>query len=407
MSVQLKNEVAGFAALGLTQETLATLGRHGYDVPTPIQNAAIPAALTGRDLVGIAQTGTGKTLAFALPLVERMLAGKTRRAIVVAPTRELALQIDETLQKVANPRGIRSTVVIGGASMNKQRDELSRRPRIVVATPGRLLDHMGQGLRLTDFDAVILDEADRMLDMGFAPSIKKILAGLPTQRHTMLFSATFPPTIEAIANSYQRDPLRIEVERAGTATELVEQELRLVGVDQKGPLLGEILADHDGSTLVFARTRHGAKKLARVVRNFGHTAAELHSDRSLAQRKAALDAFKKGEVRVLVATDIAARGIDVKGIGLVVNYDLPDNPEDYVHRIGRTGRAGASGRAVTFALAEQERDVRDIERTMRLTIPRAVGTPDSFGRQQEPQRRSLSKPKPVGGPAKFHSRRPR
>ena len=405
MSQSLK-EATGFAALGLASETLSTLDRNAYTVPTPIQTAAIPVALTGRDLVGIAQTGTGKTLAFALPLVERMLAGKTRRALVIAPTRELALQIDETLQKVAAPRGVRSTVVIGGASMNRQRDELGRRPRIVVATPGRLLDHMGQGLKLTDFDAIVLDEADRMLDMGFAPSIKRILAGLPSQRHTMLFSATFPKEIEAIASTYQRDPIRVEVERAGTATELVEQELRLVGPEEKGSLLGEILADHTGSTLVFARTRHGAKKLARTVRNFGHTAAELHSDRSLAQRKAALDAFKKGEVRVLVATDIAARGIDVKGIGLVVNYDLPDNPEDYVHRIGRTGRAGASGRAVTFALQEQERDVRDIERTMRLTIPRAEGTPADFGKAQAP-RRPVAKPAPKGGPAKFHSRRPR
>ncbi len=406
MSEQNK-KATGFAALGLSSETLATLTRNAYTVPTPIQEAAIPAALAGRDLVGIAQTGTGKTLAFALPLVERMLAGSARRALVVAPTRELALQIDETLQKVARPRGIVSTVVIGGASMNRQREELSRRPRIVVATPGRLLDHMGQGLKLTEFDAVILDEADRMLDMGFAPSIRRILAGLPAKRHTMLFSATFPKEIEAIASDYQRDPVRIEVERAGTATELVTQELRLVGAEEKGPLLGEILADHGGSTLVFARTRHGAKKLARVVRNFGHTAAELHSDRSLSQRKAALDAFKRGEVRVLVATDIAARGIDVKGIGLVVNYDLPDNPEDYVHRIGRTGRAGASGRAVTFALQEQERDVRDIERTMRLSIPRGVGTPSDFGKLLEPARRAAGKPAPKGGPAKFHSRRPR
>ena len=405
MSQQLKKEAAGFAALGLAPETLALLARHGYAEPTPIQSAAIPTCLSGRDVVGIAQTGTGKTLAFALPMVERMLAGAARRALIIAPTRELALQIDETLQKVAAPRGVRSTVVIGGASMNRQREELARRPRVVVATPGRLLDHMGQGLKLTDFDVVVLDEADRMLDMGFAPSIKRILAGLPSKRHTMLFSATFPSEIEAIASTYQHDPLRVEVERAGTATELVSQELRLVGHDEKGPLLGEILADHDGSTLVFARTRHGAKKLARTVRSFGHTAAELHSDRSLAQRKAALDAFKRGEVRVLVATDIAARGIDVKGIGLVVNYDLPDNPEDYVHRIGRTGRAGASGRAVTFALAEQERDVRDIERTMRLSIPRAVGTPEGFGKATEARKKPVARP--VAGPAKFHSRRPR
>ena len=420
MSEQFKKEAAGFAALGLAHETLATLSRNGYTVPTPIQIAAIPAVLGGRDIVGIAQTGTGKTLAFSLPLVERMLAGQVKRALIIAPTRELALQIDETLQKVAQPRGVRSTVVIGGASMNNQRDELGRRPRIVVATPGRLLDHMSQGLKLTEFDAVVLDEADRMLDMGFAPSIKKILAGLPQKRHTMLFSATFPSDIEAIAATYQRDPIRVEVASAGTATELVEQELRLVAQEEKGSLLGEILADHDGTTLVFARTRHGARKLARVVRNFGHTAAELHSDRSLAQRKAALEAFKRGEVRVLVATDIAARGIDVKGIGLVVNYDLPDNPEDYVHRIGRTGRAGASGRAVTFALAEQERDVRDIEKTMRLSIPRAPGTPATFGKPQEQIRRPSAKSrpaaparpaggpaKPAGGPAKFHSRRPR
>ena len=405
MSVQLKKEAAGFAALGLAPETLATLTKNAYTVPTPIQTAAIPVALAGRDLVGIAQTGTGKTLAFALPLVERMLAGKVRRALIVAPTRELALQIDETLQKVANARGLRSTVVIGGASMNRQHDELSKKPRFVVATPGRLLDHMQQGLKLTDFDAVVLDEADRMLDMGFAPAIKRIVAGLPQQKHVMLFSATFPPEIEAIASHYQRDPQRIEVERAGTATELVTQELRLVDQTEKGEILADILREHGGTTLVFARTRHGARKLARTVRTFGHTAAELHSDRTLAQRKAALDAFKRGEVQVLVATDIAARGIDVKGIGLVVNYDLPDNPEDYVHRIGRTGRAGATGKAITFAIAEQEADVRDIERTMRLTIPRAAGTPSTFGAPREQPRRQA--PKPANGPARFHSRRPR
>ncbi len=404
MSVQQKKEAAGVAALGLAPETLATLTKNAFTVPTPIQAASIPVALTGRDLVGIAQTGTGKTLAFSLPLVERMLAGKARRALVIAPTRELALQIDETLQKVAHPRGLRSTVVIGGASMNRQHDELAKKPRFVVATPGRLLDHMQQGLKLTDFDAVVLDEADRMLDMGFAPAIKRIVAALPREKHVMLFSATFPPEIEAIAANYQRDPQRVEVEKAGTATELVSQELRLVEQTQKGEILADILREHDGTALVFARTRHGARKLARTVRTFGHTAAELHSDRTLAQRKAALDAFKRGEVQVLVATDIAARGIDVKGIGLVVNYDLPDNPEDYVHRIGRTGRAGATGKAITLAIAEQEADVRDIERTMRLSIPRAAGTPATFGAPREQPRRQA--PKPAGGPARFHSRRP-
>lgn len=406
MTLEIK-ETAGFDGLGLTPETLANLARNAFSTPTPIQSAAIPAALGGRDLIGIAQTGTGKTLAFSLPLVERLLAGNAKRVLIVAPTRELALQIDETLQKVAKPRGLRSTVVIGGASMGRQREELGRMPKFVVATPGRLLDHMSQGLRLNDFDAVVLDEADRMLDMGFAPSIRRIIAALPSKKHVLLFSATLPTEIESIAKDYLRDPIRIEVAPPGTAAERVEQELRLVAQEQKGALLGELLAEHNGPTLVFARTRHGARKLARVVRNFGHTAAELHSDRTLAQRKAALEAFKRGEVKVLVATDIAARGIDVKGIGLVVNYDLPDNPEDYVHRIGRTGRAGEAGRAVTFALAEQERDVRDIEKTMRLAIPRAEGTPESFGRPIEPRRKPTTSATPKPPQSRFRSRRPR
>jgi ATP-dependent RNA helicase RhlE len=354
----------GFAPLGLPSSQLETLNRLGFTVPTPIQENAIPVALTGRDVIGIAQTGTGKTLAFGLPMMARLKAGQM--GLVIAPTRELAQQIEDTYRAL----GTRTALLIGGASMNRQIDQIRAKPSVIVATPGRLIDHLQQRTVKLDRVAIaVLDEADRMLDMGFAPAIRRILDMTPPERQTMLFSATMPPEIADLAQRYQRDPIRVEIARAGTAAETVEQELLVVAKEEKHDVLGELLRDNPGTVLVFARTRHGARKLAKSVRLLGHSAAELHSDRTLAQRKAALDGFKKGAYRVLVATDIAARGIDVKEIALVVNYDLPDNPEDYVHRIGRTGRAGASGRAVTLATPEQGSDVRDIERLLKTELP--------------------------------------
>ncbi|MFZ4506640.1 MAG: DEAD/DEAH box helicase [Fimbriimonas sp.] len=360
----------GFSALNLPAPLLNTLTRNNFTVPTPIQTDAIPPALEGRDVIGIAQTGTGKTLAFGIPMAVRL--GPGQNGLVIAPTRELAMQIEETLKKL----GISTALVIGGAPMGRQISQLRGRPKVIVACPGRLLDHMQHGtVDLRNISIVVLDEADRMLDMGFAASIKKILDKTPRERQTLLFSATMPGSIASLAATYQRSPVRVEVSRAGEAATLVEQELVLLPQDDKPNMLSDLLDEHKGTVLVFARTRHGARKLARSVRTSGHTAAELHSDRTLAQRKEALDGFKAGTYRVLVATDIAARGIDVKNIAVVINYDVPENPEDYVHRIGRTGRAGASGLAITLATPAQHGDVRDIERLMKSTLKMSNRSP--------------------------------
>ncbi len=351
-----------FGCLELSPEINRQLDKLGFTTPTPIQAEAIPHALAGRDVIGIAQTGTGKTFAFGLPMIQKLLSNQGM-ALILAPTRELALQIDEELKKVGSALGLKTAVLIGGAPMNRQVNDLRRRPNVIVATPGRLKDHLYQKTCTLRFvSMVVLDEADRMFDMGFAPIVKHILDQVPAKRQTMLFSATMAKEVNDLANNYLTDPVRVEVTPQGTPTELVEQEVHMVEKDRKPDLLSSVLYENNGTVLVFSRTRHGARKVARNVRDLGISAAELHSDRTLAQRKAALAGFKSGEFRVLVATDIAARGIDVKDIELVINYDLPDCIEDYVHRIGRTGRAGATGRAVTFALPEQHRDVRQIER---------------------------------------------
>ncbi len=358
-----------FSGLGIAPAILEVLDRNKYTVPTPIQKAAIPGCIEGKDMIGVAQTGTGKTLAFGIPMIQAMLQGKGH-GLVVLPTRELALQVDETLQKIGGPLGVRTAVLIGGASMNLQRTMIRNKPHIVVATPGRLIDHLEQKtITLKSVAILVLDEADRMLDMGFAPQINKILAEVPKTRQTMLFSATMPTEIVSIATKHMQLPLRVEVATQGTTAERVEQEVIIARRDMKTQLLQKLLADHAGSVLVFSRTKHGAKKITNVVKAMGHTAAEIHSNRSLAQRRESLDGFKSGKYRVLVATDIAARGIDVTGIELVVNYDLPQDPADYVHRIGRTGRAGRSGKAVSFALPEQAGDIRSIERLTRVKIP--------------------------------------
>jgi ATP-dependent RNA helicase RhlE len=358
-----------FDGLGIAPKLLTILHENNFKNPTPIQHQAIPVALTGKDVVGIAQTGTGKTLAFGIPMIQRLTLHKGQ-GLVLVPTRELALQVEESLVKIGRSIGLKVTVLIGGAPMQKQIQEIKRQPHIIVATPGRLVDHMEQKtITLQNVKNVVLDEADRMFDIGFAPQIKRILSIIPNDRQTMLFSATMPKEIAEMAARFMKIPLRIEVAPAGTTTNRVEQEVFMIGKEAKMQLLDKLLTDTKGTVLIFSRTKFGAKKIAAAVRHMGHSAVEIHSNRSLAQRKAALQGFKSGQYRILVATDIAARGIDVKDISLVINYDLPDNPEDYVHRIGRTGRAGGFGKAISFATAEERSDIRTIERLIRKTLP--------------------------------------
>jgi ATP-dependent RNA helicase RhlE len=363
-----------FSDLGLSKKILSILERQNFSVPTPIQHKCIPLALEGRDIVGIAQTGTGKTLAFGLPMIER-LAKNRGQALILMPTRELALQVDEVLQKIGRPLGLKTAVVIGGASSHQQLQMLRRNPHVVVSTPGRLIDHLQQkNYSLRNVKIIILDEADRMLDIGFAPQLKRILSVAPTERQTMLFSATMPGAIAEIAAGHMKMPLRIEVAPSGTPPENIEQHIFIVNKEQKMQLLDKLLTDNFGTALIFARTKFGAKKITANLGALRYNAAEIHSNRSLAQRKAALGGFKSGEYRILVATDIAARGIDVSDIAMVINFDLPDNPEDYVHRIGRTGRAGNSGQAISFATPAERMDIRQIERLIRRAIP-VLGLP--------------------------------
>ncbi len=385
---------ARFENLGIAPKLLEILSQHKFVTPTPIQEQSIPAALTGSDLMGIAQTGTGKTLAFGIPMIQRLAQsggkGEIRgTGLVVLPTRELALQVNETLKKIGTPIGLKTAILIGGEAIGRQHTALKRGPHIIIATPGRLIDHLDhKTVDLSKTLVLVLDEADRMLDMGFAPQINKILDKVPKGRQTLLFSATMPAAIVKIANTYMSTPLRIEVAPAGSAVKSVTQEIYFLERGQKLPLLSTILKQYNGSILIFSRTKYGAKKIARDVRAMGVTASEFHSNRSLNQRLEALKGFKLGNYRVLVATDIAARGIDVTGIQLVINYDLPDQAEDYVHRIGRTGRASMTGHAISFATHDQRRDVNMIERLIQKQLPVAK-LPESLphiARSTEPER---------------------
>ncbi len=357
-----------FGGLGIAPGFLAAIARLKFIEPTPIQQRSIPVGIEGKDLIAIAQTGTGKTLAFGIPLMQR-LAQLKGRGLVLLPTRELALQVNEALQAVSGQNKTRTVVLIGGAPEGPQKRNLAKNPRIIIATPGRLLDFIEQrAVSLSDIRILVLDEADRMLDMGFAPQLNKIFKVLPQDRQTMLFSATMPTAIVSLARSHMKLPINIEIAPSGTAAEKVIQEVFFIEKEAKTRLLEVLLAEYHGSVLVFTRTKHGARKLTRSVRAKGHSAAEIHSDRSLNQRREALEGFKSGKYRVMVATDIAARGIDVVGIELVINYDLPTNTQDYVHRIGRTARAGMAGRAISFATFEQRNDIRDIEHLIRTGL---------------------------------------
>ncbi len=360
---------SGFEGLGIAPNLIQVLDRMKFHVPTPIQHQAIPIAIEGKDVLGIAQTGTGKTAAFGIPMVQR-LAQKKGRGLILVPTRELAIQVDEVIQKLSRSLGIRTVVLIGGSSMFHQIQTLRKNPKIIIATPGRLIDHVQQkNVYLNDIEILVLDEADRMLDMGFQPQIEKILRFVPKDRQTMLFSATMPQEIVKITSLHMKLPVSVEIAPSGTAAQHVSQEVYIVHQEAKKDLLQKLLGQYHGTVLIFSRTKNGTRKVTKMIRGMGFNAAEIHSDRSLSQRREALDGFKSGRYRILVATDIAARGIDVIGIQLVINYDLPDDSENYVHRIGRTGRAGHEGRAISFATPDQKHDVQSIERLIRTTIP--------------------------------------
>ncbi len=389
---------SGFYNLGIAPNILEVLDKLRFTTPTPIQEKSIPPAIEGKDMIGIAQTGTGKTLAFGVPMVQAALSGK--QGLVVLPTRELAFQVNEVLHKIGTSLGVRTAVLIGGESIGRQIQALRRNPQIVIGTPGRIIDHLEQKtVSLKSVTVLVLDEADRMLDMGFAPQLKRILGALPRERQTMLFSATMPQDIVKIAQAHMKLPLRIEVALSGTPPAKITQELFFVEKQDKSRLLEKILTEYRGSILIFSRTKHGAKKITSGIRVLGHTVAEIHSNRSLNQRREALDGFRNGKYRVLVATDIAARGIDIKGIELVLNYDLPQSPEDYVHRIGRTGRVASAGHAISFATPDQKGDVRGIERLIRATLPLSAlpaGLPPARA-SMLPQRPAYPYPR-FGGP---------
>jgi len=360
---------SNFYNLGIAPNILGVLDKHNFKIPTPIQEKAIPIGLEGKDLVGIAQTGTGKTLAFSIPMIQKAMQFKGI-GLVVLPTRELALQVNESFRLIGNSLGVKAALIIGGASIGNQIAEIRRNPNIIIGTPGRIIDHLNQRtLSLAGVKMLVLDEADRMLDMGFAPQLKRILQHVPVERQTLLFSATMPPAIMQIARNFMKLPVQIEIVPPGTAAANVTHEVFIVPKEQKISLLLKLLGDYRGSVLVFMRTKFSVKKVVRYLSHAHHVAGELHSNRSPNQRRDALEGFKNGRYRILVATDIAARGIDVTNIELVINYDLPTQAEDYVHRIGRTGRAGASGHAISFATPDQHGDLRTIERLLRKSLP--------------------------------------
>ena len=389
-----------FADLALSPRSLAALERAGFEQPTPIQAQAIPHALAGRDVIGTAATGTGKTAAFLLPIIERLAGKPGTRALVLAPTRELALQIADELERFGKALKIRGATVIGGVGMGPQTAAFREGREVIIATPGRLVDHLKQGTaRLDGIEILVLDEADRMLDMGFKPQLDRILARLPRQRQTLLFSATTGGEVAQFARAHLRDPARVEVARSGTTAARAEQQVFLADQHEKLALLQALLEADDVSTLIFTRTKRRADKVAKQLGKAGHTVARIHADRSQSQRRAALDGFKEGDYRVLVATDIAARGIDVAEIGHVINFDLPHVAEDYVHRIGRTARAEASGKASSFASPDERTQLKAIEAFTRTEIPRAAVPRDSATFQAELKRAAEAR----GAPQRRHA----
>ncbi|OIQ27202.1 MAG: DEAD/DEAH box helicase [Alphaproteobacteria bacterium MedPE-SWcel] len=370
-----------FSTMDLPAQLLTRVTEMGFKDPTPIQAHAIPHALQGKDVLGLAQTGTGKTAAFGIPLVAQMLeygqkpAAKTVRGLILAPTRELANQIAETLKGLTDGTPLKTGLVVGGVSINPQIARIARGTDILVATPGRLLDILDRrALDLGSCDFLVLDEADQMLDLGFIHALRKIAALLPEERQTMLFSATMPKQMNEIANAYLKSPVRVEVTPPGKPAAKVTQSVHFIAKAEKLKLLKEQLASHEGErTLVFGRTKHGMEKLMKVLEKSGFKAAAIHGNKSQGQRERALRAFKSGEITVLVATDVAARGLDIPDVKYVYNYELPNVPDAYVHRIGRTARAGKDGQAVAFCAPDEIGDLKAIQKTMGITIPVASG----------------------------------
>jgi ATP-dependent RNA helicase RhlE len=391
-----------FAQLHLSPEALDALRRARFTRPTPIQARAIPPALEGKDLIGCAATGTGKTAAYVLPLVERFAGKKGTLGLVLAPTRELVLQIAEPVRFFAEPRGLTHAVVIGGEDMGAQVEALKERPTFVLATPGRLVDLLEAGAAaFPHLEALVLDEADRMLDMGFLPQLERILSALPRKRQTLLFSATLGPDVSRFARERLYRPVRVEVTRSGTPAERAEQRLYLVKPEEKSPLLLSLLARDEATALIFTRTKERADKVHTLLQREGYRCAVLHADRTQNQRKQAMEGFRQGTYRCLVATDIAARGLDIEDVGHVINYDLPHAPEDYVHRIGRTARAEASGVASTFATTKDSAVLVQAERLMRAKIPR-VSVPREDPVFQKEWERLLASQRDPGPPQKDH-----
>ena len=372
-----------FSGLNLAQPILRAITDGGYTTPTPIQEKSIPALLQGRDLLGVAQTGTGKTAAFALPLLHRLSEtprkAQSRKplALILAPTRELASQINDSLRIYGRHVHLRSCVIFGGTSARPQIQALNRGVHIAVATPGRLLDLMNQGhLRLDAIEVFILDEADRMLDMGFIHDVKKIIAAVPNKRQTLLFSATMPNSVQGLADGLLRDPVRVEITPSATTVEKIDQRVLFVPKDKKRALLGELMNNQDiKRVLIFTRTKHGADRVARHLHQCGVQSDAIHGNKAQNARQRALKSFRSGHIRALVATDIAARGIDVDGVTHVINFDLPNDPESYVHRIGRTARAGATGMAISFCDHDERAYLRDIEKTIRQGVEVIVDHP--------------------------------
>ena len=384
MSLDTKLEEAAltFADLGLHPDVLHAVRDAGYINPTPIQAQAIPLALEGRDLIGLAQTGTGKTAAFTLPIVTQLIGGPHRvRALVLTPTRELAVQVDESFRKYAAHSGIKALAVYGGVALEPQTKALKKGVDVVIATPGRLLDHLErQNVVFDDLEILVLDEADRMLDMGFAPQINRVVAEIPKYRQTMLFSATMPPEVEALSRKYLRKPHVVQVGRRSMPASGVTHAVYPVPRIRKTQLLTELLKDKTmDSVLIFTRTKHGADRVVRDLRQTGIEATAMHGDKTQKERTKALDEFKSGKIRVLVATDVAQRGLDISGITHVINFDVPQEPEDYVHRIGRTGRAESSGDAYTLMSPDEIAMVRTIERVIGQEIPRVSVPGYDFG----------------------------
>ncbi len=371
-----------FEDLGLAPPLIDAVREAGYSEPTPIQSQAIPLALGGRDIMGLAQTGTGKTAAFTLPIINRLLGGPRRtRVLILAPTRELAAQVDESFRKYGKHSGLQVAAVFGGVPIEPQERALRAGVDVVVATPGRLIDHLErQNVVFDDLEVLVLDEADRMLDMGFAPQINRIVNEIPRYRQTLLFSATMPPEVEALARKYLRKPVVVQVGRRSEAASTVAHAVYPVPRDKKSALLVELLRQPEmDSVLIFTRTKHGADRVVRHLERGGITATAMHADKSQAQRTRALDDFRSGRARILVATDIAQRGLDITHITHVINYDVPQQPEDYVHRIGRTGRAAKEGDALTFMAADEIAMVRTIERVLGRPIPRVSVPGYDFG----------------------------